>query len=269
MNLRDLYRKAHPVLWKPNTVWGRLVVTYLEEADDIMGRPMLKDITTDMVDQYKRTIADHVAPSTVNRKMVALHKLLKYAYQRDMIQKMPLFTWNREDNIRVRWLKPAEEMNLLWALPEDISAFCEILIHTGMRRGELMKLKKEDIDGNYARLWVTKTGKARSVPLTERARELMDKWVPFNLHEKRIAREWTKAKKKLGLEHDKDFVLHTLRHTTATRMLDATGNIAVVQKMLGHAKITTTMRYAHISDDQLLDAVRLTNSKVRFVAPTT
>lgn len=269
ITLRDLYRKALPVLWKEGTAWAKLIPTYLMEADEIMGRPLLKDINTDMIDQYKRILSDNVAPTTVNRKMVVLHKLLKYAYQRDYIQRMPLFTWNKEDNIRVRWLKPAEEKELLWRLPEDISAFCEVLIHTGMRRGELLRLKPEDIDGNYARLWVTKTGKARSVPLTDRAKELMLQWVPFKLDEKRINREWNKVKKKMGLEQDKDFVLHTLRHTTATRMLDATGNIAVVQKMLGHAKVTTTMRYAHISDDQLLDAVRMTNSKTRFISTST
>jgi site-specific recombinase XerD len=65
----------------------------------------------------------------------------------------------------------------------------------------------------------------------------------------------------MGLEDDPNFVMHTLRHTTATRMLDTTGNIAVVQRMLGHAKIATTMRYAHVSDDALLSAVRQTSMK--------
>jgi integrase len=268
ITMRDLYRKAWPVLWKNNS-WGKLALIHVEEADEIMGRPLLSEINTDLVDQYKRVISEHVAPSTVNRKMVCLHKLLKYAHQREYIQRMPVFSWNPENNERVRWLRPGEESALLWALPREMSAFCEILIHTGMRRGELLSLKPEDIDGNYARLWKTKTGKPRSVPLTDRAKELLLQYVPFKLTINQINRQWNKAKKDIGLEKDKDFVLHTLRHTTATRMLDATGNIAVVQKMLGHSKITTTMRYAHISDDSLLDAVRLTNDKRRNVATST
>jgi site-specific recombinase XerD len=60
----------------------------------------------------------------------------------------------------------------------------------------------------------------------------------------------------MDLEDDEDFVLHALRHTAATRTLAKTGNLAMVQKLLGHRKIETTLRYAHISDDDLLAAVR-------------
>ena len=150
---------------------------------------------------------------------------------------------------------------MLSLLPEDVSAFCEILIHTGMRRGELLGMQRDQIDGNYVRLWKTKNGKARSVPLSDRAKELIDQWIPFDLKVSRIRTEWLRAKKAMGLEDDKDFVLHMLRHTTATRMLDTTENIVAVQRMLGHSRLETTMRYAHLSDESLLDAVRRTTSK--------
>lgn len=262
--LRQLYTKAYPILWKG--AWAKSVWTNLEEADEIMGRPKLEDVNTALVEDYKHTIGQLVAPATVNRKMVCLHKLLKWAYQREYIARMPVFPWNKEDNTRVRWLKPEEEEQLFKLLPPAISAFCEILVHTGMRRGELLRLKPEDIDGNYARLWVTKSGKPRSVPLNDRAMELCKQWLPFTFTQFVLNYEWNKAREAMGLADDRDFVLHMLRHTAATRMLDATGNIAVVSKLLGHAKITTTSRYAHIADDQLLEAVRLTAKKRQDVA---
>lgn len=264
VTLRQLYTKAYPILWKGS--WAKTVWTNLEEADEIMGRPKIEDVNTALIEDYKQALSQLVAPATVNRKMNALHKLLKWAYQRDYIARMPVFTWNKEDNTRVRWLKPEEEEQLFKLLPPAVSAFCEILMHTGMRRGELLRLKPEHIDGNYARLWVTKTGKPRSVPLNDRAMELCKQWLPFGFSEFVVHKEWSKARAAMGLEHDKDFVLHMLRHTAATRMLDATGNIAVVSKLLGHAKITTTSRYAHIADDQLLEAVRLTAKKRQDVA---
>jgi integrase len=256
MTLEDLLRRSASRLW---TSPSHLSYSYsnILDAIEIMGRPLLANITTTMVDDYTQVISEGVKPSTVNRKLSSLHTLLKYAYDREWIEKVPKFSWKKEDNERIRWLSPEEEKTLLSILPPDVAAFCEILIHTGMRRGELLTMTKEQIDGDYARLWKTKTKRPRSVPLTSRAKALLHQWVPFTMSIHRLSTEWEKARKAMGLEDDPGFVLHTLRHTTATRVLKSTGNLAVVQKVLGHAKVTTTMRYAHVSDDTLLDAVRL------------
>ena len=258
--LQELLDKAAPHLWKTRN-HNAISYANIRDAIVILREPKLSDMTTAAIDEYTRVVSEDIRPSTVNRKLSSLHILLKYAYDREWLAKMPKFTWMKEDNERIRWLTEEEEIKLLAILPPEISAFCEILIHTGMRRDELRTMQRDQLNGDYARLWKTKNGKARSVPLSARARELMEQWVPFNLEVHTIRRAWVKAKIEMGLEHDSNFVLHTLRHTTATRMLESTGNIAVVQKMLGHSKIQTTMRYAHVSDEHLLDAVRLTTEK--------
>ena len=254
MSLLDLCYRAAPMLWhKPahqKTSMKNIEMFFVE-----MGRPNVEDINTLMVDEFVFKMKQKLSNGSVNRKLNSLHSLLKWALDRELIEKMPKFNWQKEDNERVRWLSKEEEEQLLKLLPEEISAFCEILLLTGMRRDELRTMKRDQIDGNFARLWSTKTGKPRSVPLTPRAKELVDKYVPFNLERMQIHRAWHKAKKEMGLEHDKDFVLHTLRHTAATRLLDTSKNIAIVQRLLGHSKVTTTMRYAHLTDDQLLASV--------------
>jgi integrase len=257
ITMLDLLRKAAPVIW-PNSKHQRASWVNIEEACEIMGKPLLNEITTVKLDEYTKILSANVAPSTVNRKLSSLHKLLSYAHARDWIEKMPKFTWNQETAERIRWLTPEEEKTLLATLRPDVSAFCEILIHTGMRRGELLGLQPDHIDGDYARLWKTKTKRARSVPLSPRAKELCKQWLPFTLDVHEIQYEWSKARAAMGLADDPHFVLHMLRHTTATRMLKSTNNIVVVQKMLGHSKIATTLKYAHLSDESLLDAVRLT-----------
>lgn len=260
ITLKNLIDLKGDDLWRHTKIY-KSALTNLHEADEIMGRPKLSEITSGSIEDYVSVLEEFVAPSTINRKLSCLNKLLTYAVDREWLTKKPKILWQVEDNERIRWLTAEEETHLLNCLPPATAAFCEILIHTGMRRGELLNLKPEDVDGNYARLWVTKSGKPRSVPLSERAKELIDKWVPFNMEIHRIRRDWLKAKTLMGLDDDSNFVMHTLRHTTATRMLDTTGNLAVVQKMLGHAKITTTMRYAHVADEGLLDAVRKTAEK--------
>ena len=64
------------------------------------------------------------------------------------------------------------------------------------------------------------------------------------------------VRKALGLPED--LVLYSARHTFATDMLDKTGNLSLVQKMLGHESITTTQRYLH---PELKDVAELVNKR--------
>lgn len=261
VTLKQLVRMASNRLWA-GKAFHRTAETNVWDACEILGDPRLEDIDTDMIAEYAQIVGEGVRPSTVNRKLSCLHTILKYAYDREWIARMPKFEWLKEDNEYIRWLSKEEEERLLKLLPERISAFVEILIHTGMRRGELLALKPEQVDGDYARLWKTKTKRARSVPLTDRAKELLEKHLPFDdIGISHLRWEWDKARAAMGLAEDRHFCLHMLRHTAATRVLDTTGRLEVVQKVLGHSKIATTQRYAHLSDDTLLDAVRRTAQK--------
>jgi site-specific recombinase XerD len=71
-----------------------------------------------------------------------------------------------------------------------------------------------------------------------------------------VAKQFGKARKAIGLP--KDIVLYSARHTFATDMLDKTGNLSLVQKMLGHDSITTTQRYLH---PELKDIAELVNER--------
>src|SRR3546814_1442512 len=66
---------------------------------------------------------------------------------------------------------------------------------------------------------------------------------------------WDRTKKRMGLEDDQDFVFHTCRHTRATRMVDAGINIFVIKEWMGHKRIETTLRYAHVKQQNLEDAL--------------
>lgn len=268
VTLKQLLRYASDRLWG-GKAYQRTAETNVWDACEILGDPKLTDIDSEMIAEYASVVSEGLSDATVNRKMMSLHTLLKFAYDREWIARVPKFEWRKEDNEYIRWLSKEEEQQLLTLLPERYAAFVEILIHTGMRRGELLSLKPDHVDGDYARLWKTKTKKARSVPLTDRAKELLQKHLPFDdMTPGTIRYEWDKVRKAMGMMEDKHFVLHMLRHTAATRVLDTTGRLEVVQKVLGHSKIATTMRYAHVSEPTLLDAIRRTAEKHGSTAVT-
>ncbi|MGB2691374.1 MAG: site-specific integrase, partial [Thermodesulfobacteriota bacterium] len=70
-----------------------------------------------------------------------------------------------------------------------------------------------------------------------------------------LKRAFGTACKKAGIQ---GLRFHDLRHTAATRMIENTGNIVAVSKILGHADIKTTMRYAH-PEQSLIDALESLN----------
>jgi integrase len=119
------------------------------------------------------------APGTINRYLSALHKVLAWgaARGRQHVTVMPEFSWQDEDEGRIRYLSPDEETRLIATLRalgyDEAADLCIVAIDTGCRRGELLAAQPDQIDGKWLRLWQTKNGHARSVPLTSRAREIL------------------------------------------------------------------------------------------------
>ena len=259
-NLMGLLRRAAPVVWKGKAA-EKTMCRNVEEAAQIMGNPKLSEINTELIDQYKMVIASHLAPGTVNYKMVNLHRILKFGYEREWIQKMPKFEYMTVYNEREKVYSEEEVMKVLSFLRErgrdEAADYFEVLYLTGMRRGELLKAQPSQIDGNWLVLKAkdTKTKKSRRVPLNDRALELLKARLPFSLCANSFLNHWNEAREAMGYKDDPEFVPHVLRHTRATMALSKTRNLVVVQKLLGHATVRTTQRYAKVLDDDLMDAV--------------
>lgn len=60
----------------------------------------------------------------------------------------------------------------------------------------------------------------------------------------------------MGLEKDKQFVIHSLRHTLASRLVQKGVDLYVVRDLLGHSSITVTERYAHLNVDRLWKGIQ-------------
>ena len=77
---------------------------------------------------------------------------------------------------------------------------------------------------------------------------------PFTLSIDQAEKAWNWVRFKMGLMNDSEFLLHALRHTCATRLLNLGVDIYVVKEWLGHSSITITERYAHLNPVKLINA---------------
>lgn len=239
---------------------------------DHFGRTRRLDtIDADAIDAFvSRLIAKGNSDSTINRKLASLSTILRTAVDRGKLDKLPKMPRRKESKGRIRFLTEAEEADALrifrqWDKLDHVDAF-EVLIDTGLRFGELLRIDgKRDIDHKRHALhvWDTKGDLPRTVPLTTRAygviqrRSITHKGILFPYHRHWMRDGWDRMKDVLGLMDDDQFVIHALRHTFASRLVQRGSAIQVVQQLLGHSDIKMTMRYAHLSPANLHSAIAL------------
>lgn len=211
------------------------------------------------------------ANGTINRKLATLSKLLKLGKRLKVVQEVPYWDTLREGQGRERFLSRGEEAQLFDTFEHfgllvdyDLHGF---LLYTGARRGEALRLKWSAVrweakEPTHVSFWVTKGGKPRTVPLVGRAKEAilrrhaeapeatMDAFV-FPLSDGTVRTHWDRVRSYLGFGDDPEFVIHMLRHTCASRLVQAGVDLKRVQAWMGHSSIQTTLRYAHLAPDDL------------------
>ena len=233
----------------------------------------LYEITSTAIDKYVAWQQDNGSASgTCNRKISIVSKILKRAYKKGQIDKMPYVERQKESEGRIRYITQEEELNILENVKDNarVRDVIIILIDTGMRIGELFKLRSEDIVDNQGPhgivyLHETKNGTSRGVPLTLRAKEALKRCIESSKDKEQIftedifwmTRQWNKIRKALGYTDDPNFVPHILRHTCCSRLVQRGAPLKKVQVWMGHKSIITTMRYAHLSPTELYDMTSL------------
>jgi integrase len=217
--------------------------------------------------------------ASVNRDMAILGHMLSKAVEWGMLEVSPFKKGKRlmfrENNHRLRFLSEAEIEALLQAC-DDLKAnsphlrpIVETALLTGMRRGEVLSLKWEQIRNGFIYLQETKANKARQIPINDRLAEvfrevrrgnhLKSPYVFCDFRGNRfqaVKRSFATVCKRAGLENVR---FHDLRHTFASHLVMKGASLKAVQELLGHADIKMTMRYSHLSQAHLKESVSLLN----------
>lgn len=211
--------------------------------------------------------------ASVNREMACLHHLFNKAVEWDMMEKSPFEHKQslrlKENNKRVRFLNEDEITSLLSACAPHLKPIVETAILTGMRRGEILSLKWDQIRGGFIYLEKTKTNEARQIPVSDdleaifkdiRHKDGLRYEHVFTFRGQPIERDlhvcFGAALKRAGLV---GFHFHDLRHTFASQLILNGGSLKDVQEILGHKSMTMTLRYAHLTQESKRKAVNLLN----------
>lgn len=215
-----------------------------------------------------------LARTSVARKLAALRSFYRFWLRRGHLKKNPAReVGSPSPGRRLPSFLPKDEARHLMEapLPESFQglrdrAILETLYATGVRVGELAGLDLDDLDlgGGTLRVY-GKGGKERIVPVGGKALDALRAYLARRgpeagaLFRNRLGGRLTvrslhrivRARAR-GAGLYRVVTPHTLRHTFATHLLDEGADLRLIQELLGHARLTTTQRYTHVSADQLM-----------------
>jgi integrase len=206
------------------------------------------------------------SPATVNRELACLKTVFNKAVEWGRLENNPIRRVRKfkESNPREQILSAAEALSLVENAAPSIRPILIVALHTGMRRNEILSLKWKNIE--FAREYIliedSKSGRSRKVPMNAavlealRARPRDSEFVFFNPETKDHIKDIKTALRAACRRAEiKGRRLHDLRHTAASKMIEAGVDLVTVSKILGHASIQMTMRYAHPTTENMRRAV--------------
>tara|TARA_R110002124_G_scaffold178496_1_gene346347 strand:- start:922 stop:1809 length:888 start_codon:yes stop_codon:yes gene_type:complete len=214
---------------------------------------------------------DGVSASTFNVRIISLRFFFGVTCGREEMKRFMQF--HRKPRKLPVVLSVEEVAELLAAVPGPglkYRAALGISYGAGLRASEVCNLKVMDIDSNRMLIHVDdgKGGRDRKAMLSPNLLALLrDYWRECRpegwlfpgkpkirpLSPRQLNRAFTSAKHMAGIK--KAATLHTLRHSFATHLLEANTDVRVIQVLLGHAKLTTTARYAHVATKTIRSTV--------------
>ncbi|MBU3587811.1 tyrosine-type recombinase/integrase [Polynucleobacter sp. 31A-FELB] len=241
----------------------------------VLGKKYLDEITRkDIIDFHHGLHAKGYKPGTCNRSLILLRYAFNLAIRWDIpgVKTNPtkdVALLNDQEGKKERYLTKEETERLYGVLKDSDNALLQyiipMLILTGARKREVLDARWEDLDLDRRqwRIPITKAGRPRYVPLSNGVLHLLanvphtdgNPWVFPNPKTGKpyvsIFNSWNAARIAAGLA---DVRIHDLRHSFASFLVNAGRSLYEVQRILGHTQIKTTQRYAHLSQDTLLDA---------------
>ena len=278
----------------------RTITFYAEKLKPLVsafGSLPLDKINEKQIDQYKENrqsaktrLKRVVSPATINRELATLRKMLRFAHERAVIARVPRIRLLAGERPREFVLSPLQEPIYLAAVPDTLRDIAVLLIETGLRVGEALTLEWAQVrlvapEGKKfpcltVRAAHSKSGKSRTLPMSERAVEVLSRWralrapkdgrdlvfhkpegsplasTLLNAQHRRVVATLNKSES-LQPKFPREFCLHSLRHTFGTRLGESGVEAFRIRDLMGHSSVVVSQRYVHPSSDSLEAAYEL------------
>lgn len=231
------------------------------------GKKALSEIAAYDVERFKEMRHKSVSGTTINRELAALKTMLNRASDwgfvklaANPVSKVAYFPERQVERI----LTDNEAAKLVAACGQAVRPVVITALNTGMRRGEILDLRWENVDfeRRFIRVERSKNGRSRKVPmnstLVAELGRLRGNGTPFVFTQragerlKSIVTAFQTACRHAGIGHLR---FHDLRHTFATNLVMNGVDLVTVKEILGHSDISMTVRYSHPSDERKMAAV--------------
>jgi len=239
------------------------------------------DLNVDFINDYKTYCkALGNCQNSINANLKNIKTFTRLAYKAGLAP-FDLFGEIRISNIEpIRNFLTEPELNKLYSYyklnrfhenEKDIIRPFIFSCFTGLRFSDVQALKFANIQDNFIRVKMIKTerlDKEVKIPLSDLAREMIDfnrktKTVFSMYSEQYMNRELKRLCHDSGIQ--KDITFHCARHTFATIYLrNSQNDYKGLQRLLGHANIAETMKYAHVSDDDIIYNIQGLNNVIKI-----
>ncbi len=194
------------------------------------------------------------APATINRSIGAIKAAFAIAWRQRLIPEDYAARLHRlpENNQRHTYLSIEQVKQIADCASENVRAAIWIALLTGCRRGEILKLTKDDIGERQLRIVAgnTKTLRQRTIPIVPALRPWL-KYIPLPINFEGLKTGFGRARVKAGIDAN----FHDLRHSCASMLINIGTPLEVVRDILGHTTVKTTERYAHLHIDRQQEAL--------------
>jgi len=246
------------------------------------GKATLAGITPQTVEEYKASRKGYVKDATINRELTVLKTIFSKAMLWGYAAKNPVkhVRLYKEELKPIRILTAEERRRLFDAAPEFLRPIILFALKTGMRKGEILNLKWQDVDVANHNIHVrrTKAGKMRVIPMHPDISEALEKMPRsetspyiFEVQGKRFkdfgavrtSFDVAVEKAKLG-----DLTFHDLRHNFATELIQKGADVRTVQEYLGHSSLAMVQRYTHVTEGIRRSTIQLLGRENLQVSPT-
>ena len=228
------------------------------------GNLPLRRFTTAIVEQIQTDLINRgLKNSSCNKVLNILKHMFSKAVEWDMVESEVLKRIRkvkllRDDSKRLRYLSKEECQALISACDPHVRPIVITALNTGMRKGEILSLKWDNVDlrHGFILLDTTKNGERREIPINDTLRHTLQGItrridVSYVFYEpvtakpyQDVKRSFHSACRRTGI---KDFHFHDLRHTFASHLVMAGVDITTVKELLGHKTLAMTLRYSHLA----------------------